>query len=674
MPKTYQLHSEQLEVIPKNAKIDYKEELNEEQLKVVTADNKPKLVLAGAGSGKTRTLTYRVAYLIETGVDPRRIILMTFTNKAAREMLNRVSMLLGGRPKGIWGGTFHHIGNRILRKYARLVGYEPNFTIMDSEDSKSLIKNIISTSGINTTSKRFPKAKTIQRIHSYAINCRQSVQDVVMSKFNQYFEYIPQIRSILKVYHDRKLALGLMDFDDLLLNWLKLMKEHEDVREKLSAQFEHVLVDEYQDTNKIQAQIIDLLASVHQNVLIVGDDAQSIYSFRGAEFRNILEFESRYPGAQIYKLETNYRSTPQILNFANASIDQNVNQYKKVLKPVLQDGELPAVIPLQDVEQQAEFIAQRILELRDDGVELEQIGVLYRAHFHSLELQVELTRRNIPFQIRSGLRFFEQAHIKDVISFLKLLVNSRDQLAWARVLAMYPGIGKKTIEKIWRKINAETATIEEIIQDEFHENVPKRAHKSWKSLTLLLKMLLEESVSRDPAEQIKIIINRFYNGYAIDKFENYKDRLEDLEQLGIFASGYESTDDFLTEVSLQESVKGETVIGEDEEEDEEKVILSTIHRAKGLEWTAVFVMYCAENFFPSARSYDEPGQLEEERRLFYVAATRAKKHLYLTYPTIAKNWDGWVVCRPSKFIKELPGGTYEKWVVEEDNSHSEWYM
>ena len=377
---------------------------------------------------------------------------------------------------------------------------------------------------------------------------------------------------------------------------------------------------------------------------------------------------------QYNKMMRLYKPDYVLLNFANYSILNNKNQFKKKLKAVSPDGQMPVLVPLKDVEQQARFVAQRILELRDEGVELNQIGVLYRAHFHSLELQVELTRRNIPFQIRSGLKFFEQAHIKDIISYLKIIQNPHDQLGWVRVLRLYPNIGKKTISKIWNEVIKAGNILDNILSEEFVQNIPTRARKSWKSLVLLLKMMLSDEIKNQPAEQIRLIVKRFYEGYAINAYENYSDRLEDLEQLSVFASGYDSTETFLTEISLQEGVKGETM-QEAPKDEEEKIILSTIHRAKGLEWQVVFIIHVAEYFFPSAKSLEKPKQIEEERRLFYVASTRAKRELYITYATISQQWDGWVVCRPSQFIQELPKTAYEKWEIEEDNSdgYADWY-
>ncbi len=432
----------------------YREELNAEQFRVVTAKPNAALVVAGAGTGKTRTITYRVAYLIEQGVSPQKILLATFTNRAAREMLKRVELLTGSQNvHRIWGGTFHRIANLILRRHAVSIGYSSNYSILDAEDAKDFINVCIEEAAIDTRAKRFPKAEVVQGIISYANNTDQPIEDVIVRKY-PYFEMLSQqIMRVDLIFQERKKERNVMDYDDLLLNWKKLLVSKSEIANLYAEQFEHILVDEYQDTNKLQAEIIDLLAVKHRNVMVVGDDAQSIFAWRGAEFTNIYEFPKRYPEAITYKLETNYRSTPEILGLANTSIACNRKQFPKQLQAVKKSkGFAPALIPCADVEQQSAFIASRILELRDEGVSLEEIGVLYRSHYHCLELQLELTRRNIPYRVQSGVRFFEQAHIKDVVSYLRIIVNPRDELAWKRILKMIPSVGNATANKIYESL------------------------------------------------------------------------------------------------------------------------------------------------------------------------------------------------------------------------------
>ncbi len=400
--------------------IDYARELNEQQHAAVTAPPGPALVIAGAGSGKTRTLTYRVGFLLEQGIPADRILLLTFTNKAAKEMMRRVSDLLGQELSSLWGGTFHSIGNRMLRRHADLLGYQRDFTIMDREDAKHLINTCVSESEVDVKATRFPKAEVLNEIFSLALNMRQPDAEILAQNYEYFSELAEQIADVAKRYAARKLATNAMDFDDLLVLWLKLLQEHAEVREHYQRRFQFILVDEYQDTNQLQGELIDLLAARHKNVMVVGDDAQSIYAWRGANFQNILKFRERYPGAKVYKIETNYRSTPEILNVANAAIKANIHQFAKHLVPARKSGTKPGLVTCGDAGEQAAFVAQRVLELREEGVvTLNNMAVLYRSHFHALELQLELTRRNIPFSITSGIRFFEQAHIKDVAAYLE---------------------------------------------------------------------------------------------------------------------------------------------------------------------------------------------------------------------------------------------------------------
>ncbi|MGZ5025380.1 MAG: ATP-dependent helicase, partial [Chthoniobacterales bacterium] len=402
--------------------IDYAAELNEQQLAAVTAPPGPLLVIAGAGSGKTRTLTYRVAYLLENGVDPRNILLLTFTNKAARQMLDRVANLLPVDASGLWGGTFHSIGNRMLRRHGSALGYSSGFTILDREDQKDLIDTVVASAGINPKEIRFPKGEVLAEIFSFTINTERSMEEMLAEKFPYFLPLIEQIKDVQARYERKKKATNSLDFDDLLEKTLRMLKEHEHIAEVYRRQFQFILVDEYQDTNKIQADFIDTLASEHRNVMVVSDDAQSIYSWRGANFQNILEFPKRYPDAQVFKIELNYRSVPEILRVANAAIAANVQQFRKNLAATRETKDFkPALVALNDGGEQAAFIAQRILELRDEGIELDEIAVLYRAHYHAVELQLELSRRGIPYQITSGVRFFEQAHIKDVGAFIRFV-------------------------------------------------------------------------------------------------------------------------------------------------------------------------------------------------------------------------------------------------------------
>src|SRR6266576_3752142 len=459
--------------------IDYAAEFNEQQFAAVTAAPGPLLVIAGAGSGKTRTLTYRVAYLLENGIDPRNILLLTFTNKAARQMLDRVANLLPVDASGLWGGTFHSVGNRMLRRHGSALGYSSGFTIMDREDQKDLINTVVAGAGIDPKEIRFPKGDVLAEIFSFVVNTEKPLEELLAEKFPYFLPLLDKIRDVHERYEKKKKATNSMDFDDLLQKTLSMFQQHERIAEVYRRQFQFVLVDEYQDTNKIQADIVDLLARDHHNVMVVGDDAQSIYSWRGANFQNILEFPKRYPDAQVFKIEMNYRSVPEILQVANAAIAANVRQFRKHLSATRESKALkPALVALNDGAEQAQFVAQRVLELRDEGVALNEIAVLYRAHYHAMELQMELTRRNIPYVITSGLRFFEQAHVKDVSCFLKVAVNPHDEMAFKRILKLLAGIGAKTADKLWEKFHPVLAEGKPLLLTS--DAIPKKADEDSK--------------------------------------------------------------------------------------------------------------------------------------------------------------------------------------------------
>jgi len=648
----------------KSKRVDYANELNPEQLEAVTASEGPVLVIAGAGSGKTRTVTYRVAWLIESGVAPERILLVTFTNKAAREMLHRVELLVSREARRIWGGTFHHIGNLILRRYAHLLGYQNNYTIMDREDAKDLLEICLGDLNINIKEKRFPGGAVLSDIISFSVNTQSEIEGIVEEKYPFFLELSEEIIRVAARYKRRKEQLNLMDYDDLLYNWKKLLLEFPAVKKLYSENFLHLLVDEYQDTNTIQGEIIDLLVEYHHNVMVVGDDSQSIYSFRGANFANIIDFPKRYPGVKLYKLETNYRSSPEILDLTNCIIAVNERQFPKVLRPVRKSQSRPALVPLRDVSQQARFVAERILELMDEGKSLREIAILYRSHYHSLEVQMELVRRGISYQVRSGLRFFEKAHVKDVISYLKIMVNPRDELAWKRVLKILPGIGNVTANKIWKYISDVDDIFQVICSKEILFLFSRRTSPEWSKFVGDLARLRSSELKNNPAGLIEMTLQGEYKSYLRRKYPDWEEREEDLRQLGNFARQYSSTRAFLSELALLGTVESETVVlGEEEDE---SVILSTVHQAKGLEWSVVFIIWLADGRFPAARALKSISSVEEERRLLYVATTRAKDELYLCYPIIGGSWKQATIMKPSRFIRELDKDTYEEWIVDEE--------
>ncbi len=721
MPRQYTLHRP----APTGPRIDFAAELNPQQLAAVTAPPGPALVLAGAGSGKTRTLTYRVAYLMENGIAARHILLLTFTNKAAREMLDRVAALVPEDLAGLWGGTFHSIGARILRRHPREAGFEPGFSIMDREDAEDMLDEVIVTLGQDPKDKRFPKGEVLADVLSFSLNTGRPIPEVLAGKYPHFLEFEEHIVAARKKYEAKKRKANALDFDDLLEKTVLLLKNNATLAEHYQRQFQFVLVDEYQDTNHLQNDFIEILAARHHNVMVVGDDAQSIYSWRGADFRNILEFPKRNPNCAIHKIETNYRSVPEVLALANAAIAPNIHQFKKTLHAARPGGSTkPALVPLPDTQQQAQFVAQRVLELhQEEDVPLSEIAILYRAHFHSMELQMEFTRRGIPFEITSGLRFFEQAHIKDVGAFLKWTVNPRDEVAFKRMVRLLPGIGPRSADGLWDKVlgallqagirgpdetaalaappigpigpispippapaptpsadadpdwsvpgEEPTEALPETIANPWAGlpsikdlllplKVPAKAQKAWEQLAYTLDELAPGGELAPPTKMIQSVMEAIYDDYARAQFPNYDQRREDLNTLAQFAQQYESPQAFLDQLALLTSLDTEAA----RQEDPERVTMSSVHQAKGLEWRAVFVVWLADGKFPSSRSLEDRDAIEEERRLFYVSVTRAKDELYLCYPCTSFSMGyGDPLQRPSRFLGEVPRELMEEWQV-----------
>ncbi len=667
---------------PVELRIDYARELNAQQYAAVTAEDGPALVIAGAGAGKTRTLTYRVAWLIEHGTPPDRILLLTFTNKAAKEMMRRVSDLLGNDVSNLWGGTFHSVGNRILRKHAAVLGWRPDFTILDREDAKDLLQACVDESGIDVKETRFPKPDVLGDIFSMALNTGRSIAETLAQDYDHFAPLVGKIEDIAARYRARKQATNGMDFDDLLTQWLRVLKEFPDLRDFYQRRFQFILVDEYQDTNSLQGELIDRLAAVHKNVMVVGDDAQSIYAWRGANFKNILEVPQRYFGCQTFKIEVNYRSTPEILAFANAAIAPNIHQFQKALAPARPSGMKPVVVACMDAGEQASFVAQRALELRDEGIPLNEMAVLYRSHFHALELQFELTRRNIPFSITSGIRFFEQAHVKDVAAYLKLVHNPHDEISFKRLARMMPGVGGKSADKLWQKFNGEwrMANSESVTADgsrAIHHSpfaisslaaslahcaaaVPKKTTVAWAQFTATIAQLCAPELRAKTDAMIRLVLEAGYEDYLKATYTNFRNRLEDLEQLAAFSRQFPTVEDFLTQLALLTNVEAED--DKPREDDHEKLRLSSIHQAKGLEFRVVFVIMLCDGLFPSSRSMDSPEGEEEERRLFYVAVTRAKDELYLSHPLMRFiQGGGDALQQPSRFLADIPVELREEW-------------
>jgi DNA helicase II / ATP-dependent DNA helicase PcrA len=636
--------------------INYEAELNAEQLPVVQTGDGPCLVLAGAGSGKTRTVTYRVAWLLEHGIPPDRILLLTFTNKAAKEMITRVEVLLRTYPQGLWSGTFHSIANRLLRQFGNRTPYGAGFSILDEDDATDLMKLCIKEQKVNDMGKRFPSAAVLKSISSYAANARIPLDEAIERKNSAFADFTFEITEILKRYERAKIDQRSMDFDDLLLVLLKMLQEQPDIRELLAERFLYVIVDEFQDTNLIQAEIVKLLSGFHKNLLVVGDDAQSIYSFRAAEIKNILNFPDQYTGAKVFRLVTNYRSTPEILHVANEVIKNNEEQFSKELVAVSRTGELPMVVPAADERQEAQYVAEQIVALINDGTPLREIAVLFRAAFHSQAVEFELMKRNIPYDYRGGLKFFERAHVKDSIAHLRILRNVKDNMAWIRALQIHPGIGLATAAKIAAYAGAFEDVKEAVASS---PSLGSKALVGWQRVTKILSAML---TTDGPAPALRAFAgSESYKEYLEAEYPNYRDRLDDIEQFSVFAEQYDEIGPFLDAVTLTGDFGVKLMDTEQQSSntgDEDKLVLSTIHQAKGLEWDDVFIINLAEGAFPHQRSYGSDAEMSEERRLFYVAATRARKKLFFTYP-ITSGYEKVEIRQPSTFLDEIPKAAIE---------------
>ncbi|MDP4777411.1 MAG: ATP-dependent helicase [Opitutales bacterium] len=646
---------------PAFPEIDFRSELNDEQYAAVTAEPGPALVLAGAGSGKTRTLTYRVAYLLQQGCMPDEILLLTFTNKSAKEMLERVEDLTGVSRRYLWGGTFHSIAQRILRVHGDAVGLKRNYTILDESEAESLLKNAIqSVDSKFIKGKNNPKPKVIANMISYARNTCRSVYDEADEHYPFLEGMAAKIESFHKTYQAEKLKQQVVDYDDLLEYFLKLLREHPEIAARYQERFKHILVDEFQDTNRLQSDIVDCLGLNHQ-VMAVGDDAQCIYTWRGADFDNIMRFNDRHPGAVIHKIETNYRSSPEILEFANSVLAAQPAGlgYSKELRAVRPSGEKPYFVPLMDARGQANFIIQRIEGLIDEGRSLSDIAVLYRAHYHAMDLQMELTRRNIDYQITSGVRFFEQAHIKDFTAQLRFASNPNDVSAFARFACLLPKVGPKTAERIHaftKKLaeKQEKNFCDVLCSEDVLKKVPNDAKEEWPSLAETIREVSAALTEDSPQNIVQVALDGWYSSYIREIYPNWTERADDLQSLVAFASRYDTMEELLAQLVLLASESNER----SPEEQKHCLRLTTIHQAKGLEFPIVFVIGLADGLFPLKRTIDD-GNMEEERRLFYVAVTRAMEELYLAYPMLNSQGNSVMRLNPSRFIQEVHTSHYE---------------
>ncbi len=628
--------------------IDYKEELNPSQYEAAVTHKGPLLVLAGAGSGKTRTLVFRVARMVEEGIDPASILLLTFTRRAAEEMLQRVEALLGSRCDRLTGGTFHSFANTILRRYAQLLGFANAFTILDRSDSEDVINLIRSRMGLDKKERRFPRKQTILEILSLAANKTCGVAAVLDEQFPHLFDELDELGQIADYYRDYKRERSLLDYDDLLSYLRELLRGHPELAERLSRTFRYIMVDEYQDTNRLQADIVRLLAHSHSNVMAVGDDAQSIYSFRGATVRNIFEFPDLFPDTKVIKLEENYRSTQPILDLSNEIILQAKESYTKNLFTRREAGIRPVLVEADSERYQSRFVGQKILELHESGVPLPEIAVLFRSSFHSFDLEIELGRRNLQFVKRGGFKFIETTHIKDVLAHLRIIANPQDAVSWYRVLLLLDGVGAKSSEKIL----AHVLDAPDPFQGLAGYRGRGAVNTALKSLAEALQQARDEGLK--PAEQLEVIV-RYYGPILKHRHrDDYPKRQKDLEHFTIITERYRSLDRMLSDMALEPPTSSVDNVLATDGEDEGLLTLSTIHSAKGLEWNSVFIIWAVEGRFPSLYNKDDD-ELEEERRLMYVAATRAKENLFITYPiNVFDRATGMLLNRPSRFLDGIP--------------------
>ena len=641
--------------------IDFKNALNEEQYAAVTAESGPSLVLAGAGSGKTRTLTYRVAYLLHSGVQPHEILLLTFTNKAAKEMLERVEDLTHIPRHKLWGGTFHSIGQRILRLHGEAIGLKRHYNIIDESEAEDLLKlSIQSVDAKFIKTKDNPKPKVLANLISYARNTRDSVEAVAEDRFPLIVGIGSKVAEFYQHYQATKLKQQVTDYDDLLELLVQLLREHPDIAALYQNRFKHILVDEFQDTNRLQSDIVDTLA-LHHQVMAVGDDAQCIYTWRGADHQNIMSFTDRHPNASLHKIETNYRSSPEILAFANAILKAQPAglNFSKELKAVKPSGEQPFFVPLMDTQNQAQFLINRIHGLLDEGYQYSDIAILYRAHYQSMDIQMELSRQNIDYQITSGVRFFEQAHIKDTVAQIRFVSNPSDLSAFKRFACLLPKIGPKTAEKLHelchRHAEANELNFCNALQAEsIQKKVPKDALEEWQSLTDTLVELSALLEKESPEAIVNAAVEGWYSQYIREIYPNWTEREEDLVSLVGFAARFDTLEELLAQLVLLAS----EISDRSEKEAGQCLRLTTVHQAKGLEFPIVFIIGLADGLFPLKRTIDE-GDLEEARRLFYVASTRAQKELYLCYPMLNSQGNTMLRLNPSRFVQEIDPALFQ---------------
>ncbi|MEJ2282095.1 MAG: ATP-dependent helicase [Desulfobacterales bacterium] len=641
-----------------NFRIPYKTQLNASQYEATTTTEGPLLVIAGAGSGKTRTLTYRVARLVEAGVPPSAILLLTFTRKAAQQMLERATELLDNRCGKVAGGTFHSFGNTILRKYASHMGLNPAFAIMDRVDAEAAISLLRKESMAGRRQRSFPRKHTLANIFSRTVNKMTTIEDVVYEDYSHLSSDMEAIVEIFHAYQRYKREHQMLDFDDLLVYLQQLLKTRADLRERISSSYHYIMVDEYQDTNKIQAEILYLLTGVHQNIMVVGDDSQSIYAFRGANFKNIMQFPNMFPGTRVITLEENYRSVQPILNLTNVIIDAATEKYSKTLFTRRSGGSTPVLVRAMDENSQSLYVVRKIQDLIDQGVALNRIAVLFRAGFHSFDLEIELNREQLPFIKVGGFRFVESAHIKDVLAHLRVIANPDDRINWYRILLLIAKIGPTTARKVFEALKNEGSGYTGLL-------AVKSTTGALKGLSRLKDLFADIDRHAMTVAQMGEAVIKYYLPILKERHDDHPKREKDLEQLLAIMERYTNLEAFLTDMALEppNTAIGSTLSTEPTPKD--RLVLSTVHSAKGLEWHTVFIIWALDGRFPSAQSLYKEEDLEEELRLMYVAATRAQENLYFTYPgQIYDRSVGVMLNRPSRFIDMLSEDILEQQSAE----------
>ena len=651
------------DVSPADYTIEYSDLLNDAQLKAVMHESGPALLVAGAGTGKTRTLVYRVARLVESGVDPGEILLLTFTRRAAREMLRRATQILDERCRRVEGGTFHHYCSKLLHRYSKAIGYPENFTIIDAQDAMDTIHLIRSRMNLDHKKKRFPKKSTLYSIFSSSVNRQKTIKETIEDEYPQFTMHAGQIDILFDNYKQYKDSNFVMDFDDLLVKTCDLLRENEDIRNRVAAAHKHVMVDEFQDTNNLQAELTELFSSVHRNVMAVGDDAQSIYSFRGADHKNMIRFPERFQGTEIIKLEENYRSTQQILDVANRVLKQAGEKFDKKLYTNKEDGDLPGLVKSANMNDQSRFITQMILNLREQGYELNETAVLFRNGRDSFDLEVMLNNKNIPYIKYGGQKFTEAAHVKDVLAHLKVLINPRDTISWNRALMLIDGIGPKTAEDLfnWAHNNG----------DPFN---PGQAPNTSDTYLAQLKALGDlfsrlKQLDGSVTEQLQAVVD-YYSTFCKKRFDDHPKRMKDLETFIDISGTFRSLESMIEEMAL-DPIEATAIDSETSQKDEAPLTLSTIHSAKGLEWRTVFLIQCLDGVIPSGYALDDEEQIDEEIRLLYVAVTRAKEQLFITYPALFQSRYGDYFSNPSRFVEDIPENLLEPWLLIEENNTAE---